>query len=301
MNRLLTIFCFFFFFFGFFISELLRFYFLVYQKNSTFSIQVLLLGIAALSGCVLLHSFSRLRLINISRARQLGYGALIGIVSFYVLFACEDFLSEKRLYRESGFPEFSQVTGHCGVYAGRVMIHAYDQNAEPILPHHLKDYQMSNRCRANHLAELQKRHFAACAPNLDAVQCQIVWMSIFAEKGFWNVDSRRHFFERILELSDENKQANFSPKIKDTSWMEYAIKDYELASGNSTEMKQAGIEEQFSDEYLYYKQQEDSENLQLTQKIFAKVSELVSRLDPKSPDLLKYREVEREAASQSQN
>jgi hypothetical protein len=299
MSGLKTICCFVLFFIGFFAAFTLRFVRVIFPSNQALSATLPLMLIAAVSGVALAWGLASLGLFPKAAGKKIVYGSVLGMVFFLVFFGVEDFLSEKKLYSEVKPQSFSEVKGHCGVYIGRALIQNYRWNWNSSLPAIMTDFETSNRCRIHHFVELVKRNQIDCRPEEDQVQCLVRWMPVFAERGYWNADIRRMFLNEMDRVYKESKAPGSAVKVGNESYVEYALKDYELDAARPSLLKQAGLEEEFSNGYLYYRQLDDLQNIILTKEIFQAVADTLPKETAgteESPPVLKFRDAMKEVS-----
>ena len=258
--------CFLLFFLGFFVASTYRFVALISQpEHSPLSILVLV-GIAFGAGIFLAFALSKLSLFPNELWKKLVYGGISGIAVYFALFGLEDVMSQKKLYGSFNEQSFADLKGHCGVYSGRAITHSYLQFVKSI-PHLLEDYRTGDRCRMNHFQEAKKRA-QLCKTGEDDVQCRLRYMGIFSEKGYWNVSVRKMFLDEMMNLSSDEG----GKKVSNVAWAEYLLKDQELISARSSLIRQMGLEEGMSEEFLYMKEAEEYQDLMETKKIIESVT-----------------------------
>ena len=264
--------CFVLFFVGFFSASVWRFCHVVYPARHQAIENLPLLAIAIFSGIALAQGLSLLNLFATQAWKKFVYGGVMGVVLFFALFATEDLLSNKKLYTHPNSQSFSQIKGHCGVYTGRALQKIYRFSWDPGLASLLADFDVSNQCRIHRFMELSKRGQLDCRTGEDPVQCLTRWMPVFAERGYWNGDAREMFYQQVQDRYQTSKIQGDGAKISNDSLIEYALKDYELEMARPSILKQAGLEEEFSDDYMVAKQSDDLENVVLTKKIFEAIT-----------------------------
>jgi len=281
-----TFLCFGVFFVGFFAAETLRFDRFIYREDHSFGLVALLILIAAVSGAALAIGLAALDLFPKTTWKKITYGSGLGIVFFFVIFGAEDLMSYERLYSDPNPASFSEVKGHCGIYAGRALLEVMHWDWNPSLRSILDDFKITNRCRIQHFLRLSKEKQLGCGPAEDPVRCRVRWMEIFAQRGYWNAETRRMFL---------NEMRSFG-QVPADSMIAYALKDYELDTARPGILKQAGLDEQLTDPYLYYKQAEELENVNLTKEVFDSVASMLSSGSDEDPMVLKFRDAQREVA-----
>jgi hypothetical protein len=273
MKRILPIVLLLMFFVGFFVACAFRFQHLIYEQNYSSKMIATLVFLAIGSGICLLFSFRSLGLFRIHVVLTGMYGAMTGITVFFALFGIEDMLSDRRLYSESSPTEFSVLRGHCGTYVGRALIKFYHRSWEQDLQSKLTDFEISNQCRNRHFEQIVDRKVHWCKEASEP-ECMMKWMKAFAEHGYWNVDTRKMFLNQMNRLWSRQE------KIPDGLLAEYAINDQELEAASPTLLKQAGIEDQYSDEFAYWRQKEELENLIIGKTVIDQVSRVIHSVPP---------------------
>ena len=254
------------------------------ERNESAAVYVIL-GLTTFGAGI----FLGLSLLALNRSkdilRALTEGLGIAVVAILCVSVTETALSD-RGYLKANTPEhFSQMNGHCGIYAGRTilkLLHAQEDN-----PHEgaIQEFVIKEHCRLEHLGYLMKNKNAYCLPAEDAIDCQIRWMSGIAEHGYWNQNTRKFFFDQVMKVWPESK--------KEESLVGYALKDQELELGRQSMLKQAGVDESLNDQYLLIQEKEELDNLVLTDQIFRAVAPVLA--DDKTtnaPYLFKFKDMQ---------
>jgi hypothetical protein len=287
------------FFIGLVVAAVLRFQQVVAIAGGSQSTTFVVAFIAIVCGVLLGYGLALLDLFARATWKKFVYGSVLGLIVFFGFFAIEDAISQRKLYSEPQAASFAEVSGHCGVYIGRAIVKAYHWTVNPSLDGILNDFEMGNRCRINHFLRLAKRDQLLCKPNEDPIQCRVRWMPAFAEHGYWNGGVRQMFLDEIDRVYRESQSPGSTLKINPESMIAYGLKDYELDSARPSVVKQAGLEEEFTDEYLYYKQADDLQNTILTRDVF----DLVSRAThhdsgslKESPQVEKFKEAQKDVS-----
>jgi len=277
---------------AFFVAEVVRFRYWIFQGDHAPGMLFVFLVLAMISGYCVLAAFKKLELLKLTTDKQVFYGTIFGVASFLVFFIFEDVISENRLMQSSDPKVFSEIRGHCGAYAGRAILKYYYVDVDPTPAHLILDYEMSDHCRLAHFADLKKNNVVLCDKKEDEVQCQVRWMDIFAEKGFWNAADRKVFLDEVLSIKSRVRSDQL--RIQEDSWYNYALKDHDLVGAHSGTLKQAGIDEQFSDEYNFYKYKDELDDLKMTEEIFTAIRGMKTEDTPLSPGLVKFQDLDQE-------
>ncbi len=126
-----------------------------------------------------------------------------------------------------------------------------------------------------------------CQPSEDRIECRIRWMSSFSERGFWDFSVRKFFFDQVVELWGASK--------KEEVLVKFVLKDQELELGRPNLLREAGIEEDLANQYILIHQEDELNNLKLTESIFNFASSQMEDVsNAPSPHLLKFKEMRAE-------
>ena len=214
---------------------------------------------------------------------------VLGFLAFFPLFMIlckvESTLSQNLLMSETTINAFSEINGHCGVYAGRAILKVYDRNFRSNISGALRDYEIGNQCRLKHFSLLESENLLRCSPLENKIDCSVRWMNAFAEKGFWNYKSRLFFYEKMVALAE-------GVNHKEESMLNYALKDQELEMSRQSLLKQVGLDEGGSNPPQSFSDAEELQHLELTLQVFNKVQEMTKDLKGRpSPQLLRFRDL----------
>lgn len=281
---------------GFFLDEALRFTWWIYNANHSAGVILILASVAAFSGVVLFAALHHLGLFVRSAAKLALLGAVSGPLIFGSLFYLEDIYSDKMLNVAATPQSFSELRGHCGKCIGRAILKYYYLEWTPTVQNSLKDFQMANNCRNSHFIALEKAKGLSCQAGEDEIQCRLKWMDGFAKNGFWNPSARKLFFKQVFHIWDNPNTTEGSAQVKVESLLNFLIKDHELEENAQPIWRQAGILEQFSDEFHYEKAREEVENLMITKVVLEEAAKIYRANDSASDleALQKYKEIENE-------
>jgi hypothetical protein len=106
-------------------------------------------------------------------------------------------------------------------------------------------------------------------------------MAGFSERGLWNYEARRYFFEDVMSLWQENHQ--------DESLVNYVLKDQELQGTAMNEFQQAGLGES-QPAGIGEAQQNDGIHRELSRKIFESVAAAIrDGADSVQPEPYRFR------------
>jgi hypothetical protein len=301
---------------GFLFAASFRFQHVVYEEVRTDRIFAVLIAVSAISGISLGWFLKRLKLFPASGFRTSVLGAALGYILFFGLFSFEDRLSEKRLHALHQPSDFGYLRGHCGVYLARAMDRVYDSILDPSVRNQMKEVTIANHCRIHHLKLLDRSNQLGCDPEKDQVQCLLRWMDGFSEHGFWDVTLRRFFFSRVAEIYlsetplDKPAKGTLAPTLSPdgkfpitskNSYLEYALRDHELELARPSFLEQAGLKEEFTDQYEQLRTQEELENAIATRDIINFVEKAVRPINEnESPTLRKFAELTREIKAQAE-
>jgi len=264
-----------------------RFYHAVYldrESSSYFFMLVILLILSSI--------FMGMTARNLSvRKRNHRWAAFLGFTLVAPLFLgiskFETVMSQNLLSSQSDPSYFPDINGHCGVYAGRALIRAFDLNFKSPAEVAFKNFEMGMRCRLRHFVFLEKEKKLGCKDGEREIECRIRWMQSFSEKGYWNFQTRKFFFENVREQWELNR--------KDEDLVNYALKDQELEMSRQGILKQVGLDEGVSVQPMLISQRDELSHLELTIKIFDQVAEAVHDFKGvPSPELLKFRDLNQE-------
>jgi len=264
----------------------LKFEYFIVERDESHKIYILLILFGLSSGVFLGLS---LRALNHTKGlfRALSEGMGMALVALLGVSLTESLLSEQSYLKTNRPENFSVLSGHCGVYAGRTVLKIL--HAEEASPQDgaIREFEIKDRCRIAHLDYLMKHQVSLCDSAEDAIDCRIRWMSGIAEHGYWNHATRKFFFNQVMQAWPESK--------KEEALVAYTQKDQELELGRQSILKQAGIEETLNDKLLLVQEKEELENLMLTRDIFNSVDPMLT--DAKSsppPYLFKFKDLQTE-------
>lgn len=251
--------------------------------------------LACFAGIALSQFLYRLYIIPFERpVVRIPIGAGVGLAVFATVFFAEHVMSTIQLskaMRDSDL--FSVIEGHCGVYSGRGLIRWYKTSWNPTLQNRMDTFLFSNQCRIDHFVDLRHRQQIPCNQNESPYACLERWMMTFSKKGFWNISTRKMFFEEFKTSGIKNSDDDAEKK-----WIQYAFKDHDLEQARPTLIQQAGIGEDFSDLHLYYKTKDEYDNLAMTKVVFDFVEEQLKKDEKPSPEAMKFREMKKEVSLQ---
>lgn len=260
------------------------------EAVSTFTIQALLLFVACLCSGSLFRSLSRQRR---RKALSFAFGFLFVIPLFLGVDKVEGVLSRNLLLMKQEPRDFSDLRGHCGVHAGRSVMRLYEQSLRSLSHAALADLELGSRCRLRHFQLLEREGVALCKPEESRVDCNIRWMTAFSELGFWDFQSRKFFFNRLLGDQEDLK--------KDDSWATYAIKDQEIELRRQTLLRQAGLDDTLNAWAVLLHQKDELGHLELTLEIFQRVQALLPESsEAPSPQVLKFKDLMNELEPKKQ-
>lgn len=283
MRRLTTIFCLAIFVASFLIASVDYFNDVAYPPDARFAAILKITALAAIAGIALSEFFAQLNIIQIKQFfLRAPLGILIGVVLFWGIFFSEHVMSTIRLKRAIRDPDvFAVVRGHCGVYSGRGLVRWYKESLGSDLNKQLASFNFSNQCRIDHFLDLRRTNQINCMTDEDPMACLSRWMLTFSKRGYWNLPTRKMFFEEAKANADGDKK-----------WISFALRDYELELSHPNMIQQAGIQEDFNDLHHYHKLKEEYDNLLLTKEIFAHVEKRVK--DDRSAEVQKFKETRKE-------
>ncbi|MBS1959660.1 MAG: magnesium transporter [Bdellovibrionales bacterium] len=254
-----------------------------------------ILALASLAGTALAHFLYRLHIIPFDKpVVRVSVGAVLGLVVFSGIFFVEHIMSTIQLSKATRDSDlFSVVKGHCGVYSGHGLIRWYKTSWNPTLQNRMEAFLFSNQCRIEHFVDLRHRQQIPCNADENSYACLERWMTIFSKRGFWNIETRKMFFEAIKQTGIKSGDDDAEKK-----WIQYAFKDHDLEQARPTLVQQAGIGGEFSDMNLYYKTKDEYDNLTMTKTVFDFVETQLKKEDKPSPDVLKFKDMQKEVSLQ---
>lgn len=267
---------------SFYIALTFRFRFFIFEQNESFQSYVIIFLFTLLSGFFLGLSFKILSPLK-EHLRVFLEGLGLALSLILIVSSTESILSG-HFYQEHTRPEeFSKLTGHCGIYAGRSIFKILHQQEDTPREGAYQEFRLDDQCRIFHFAYLMKHKVKLCEENEDPVECQVRWMGSFAEHGYWNQQTRKFFFDQVMKEWANSK--------KEDGMVQYVLKDQELEAAKQSILKQAGIDETMNDRFLLIQDKEDLGNLILSRDIFNQVSTVVIDTDTSPPPyLFKFRD-----------
>jgi hypothetical protein len=193
--------------------------------------------------------------------------------------------------REPG--DFIELSGHCGVRAGRSILRLYQQVFRTPMQAALYDFELGNRCRLSHYQLLEKESVPLCKQDEHPIECRVRWMNAFSELGYWNYPARKYFYDQVIkEWSDSRKEELL---------LGYALRDQELETRRQNLLRQAGLDESLASWAVLLQQRDELNHLELSIQLFEKVQEsLPEQKGLPSPQLLKFKDLFAEIESKRQ-
>ncbi len=213
-----------------------------------------------------------------------GLGFILVAPLFWGVDRIEGVLTRELLLKKQEPRDFSELSGHCGVRAGRSISRLYQQVFRS--PNHaaLYDFELGNRCRLSHFQLLEKESVPLCKQEEHPVECRIRWMNAFSELGYWNYQARKYFFDQVMKEWTESR--------KEELLLLYALRDQELETRRQNLLRQAGLDESMSPWAVLIQQRDELSHLELSIQLFEKVQEaLPEQKGLPSPQLLKFKDL----------
>lgn len=245
-----------------------KFYYLVHLRTFETG-AVLIIGVDLLLASVLLARVFHHAGFWRPPARWLvAAGVVFGFFTGITL--AERTLSEKRLNEVSEISAFRGIVDHCGVHSGRAVIRIFDRLFMGNAYSALREYRIGTSCRLNHFIHLEKNGLLGCKPDERAVRCRIRWMSAFSERGFWNYEARRYFFEDVMGL--------WKSEPDDEGLVNFVLEDQNLQVNLLDELQQAGVggaSGSVSGSRDEESLKNEAANRELSRKIFQTVAEAI--------------------------
>lgn len=212
-----------------------------------------------------------------------GLGFILVAPLFWGVDRIEGVLTRELLLKKREASDFSDLAGHCGVRAGRSIFRLYQQTFGTQAQAALSDFELGNRCRLTHYQLLEKESAPLCKAEEHPVECRIRWMNAFSERGYWNYQARRYFFEQVMLEWPESR--------RDEVLLNYALRDQELESRRQNLLRQAGLDESLSPWAVLLQQRDELNHLELSIRLFEKVQEFVpEQKGLPSPQWLKFKD-----------
>lgn len=213
-----------------------------------------------------------------------GLGFILVAPLFWGVDRIESVLTRELLLRKQEPGDFSDLAGHCGVRAGRSILRLYQQVFRTPAQAALTDFELGNRCRLTHYQLLEKESVSLCKLEEHPVECRIRWMNAFSERGYWNYQDRKYFFDRVMKEWSESR--------KEELLLGYALRDQELETRRQNLLRQAGLDESLSPWAVLIQQRDELSHLELSIELFEKVQEsLPEQKGLPSPQLLKFKDL----------
>lgn len=284
MNPIKSIFAFLTFLAIFCSALALRYHSMTFQKSLDSAESWPLYTVLLLSGIALGFSFHFLKVKAHSTFMYVAAGIGCALLVFTAVSAAEDEMSDSRFLMHTKPSFFGVLDDHCGVYAGRTLLKIFHLSALDTQIGMIKEFELNSTCRLRHFSYLAHQNPGVCNVGEDAIACRIRWMGAFSDHGIWNYQSRKFFFNEVMNAWPNSKN--------EESLVAYVAKNQDLESGRQSLLKQAGVEEEFSDHFLILQQRDLLDNLRLTQKIFAEVTPKLTEVKNNPPPyLLKFKDM----------
>lgn len=213
-----------------------------------------------------------------------GLGFILVVPLFLGVDRLETVLTRELLLSKNEPRDFSDLSGHCGVRAGRAIFRLYQQSFRTSTQAALADFELGNRCRLSHYQLLEKESAPLCKEEEHPVECRVRWMNAFSELGFWNYEARKYFFDQVMREWSESR--------KDEVLLNYALRDHELETRRQNVLRQAGLDESLSPWAVLLQQRDELNHLELSIELFEKVQEsLPEQKGLPSPQYLKFKDL----------
>lgn len=283
MNLMRTFLLFAFFLVLFFSSLFVHFSAFIYRQNPETKDKVVLTVLILLSGIFLGLAYYFLAPRQSSKFKWIVAGAALAGILFIAVSVTESNLSKSALMQNHQPDQFSLLHDHCGVYSGRAIQRIIDVYFRPKFLGLAHEFKTLTHFRMTHFSLLAEKHLLGCDESMDPIDCRAKWMGSFADRGFWDYDTREFFFTDVQALWPASKKTD--------ALINYILKDQELQSVKQSRLKQIGVDDDLNDLFLLVQQEDELKNLKLTEKIFSQANETFKDLAEDSvPSLFKFRE-----------
>jgi len=255
----------------------------VYFENPSKESTAVLAGILFFSG-ICLGFFIKQFKEESHTARNILYGVFVTLGIFMSDITLEKMMSERILFKAQGMEQFSVLRDHCGVHAGRTILILFYRTRYSQIEARERELALATSCRLEHYKRFNLRGLQGCTSGEDPLECRIQWITAFGERGLWDFQTRKFFYDEM--------KTHWADSKKEDAWVSYLLKDQELQNTKLSFLSLLGLASE-SDQYHRVQEEEDLKEMKLTELIFRnsiqEIPELMRTNEP-SPASLKFKE-----------